>query len=55
MPRLVRARRTVMRVWPLAVEAWRRWDRLPPHEKERHKERIRQVAKQAGERVRRGR
>ena len=32
-----RYRHTVRRVWPIALEAWRRWDRLPPHEKERYK------------------
>ncbi|MFL5781468.1 MAG: hypothetical protein ACJ760_09160 [Thermoleophilaceae bacterium] len=53
--RISLAVRGVKRVTPLVMEAYRRWDRLPPHEKERHKERIRQAAKQASERVRRGR
>ena len=35
--RLGRVRQTARRVWPLALEAWRRWDNLPPHEKERYK------------------
>ena len=32
-----RYRDTARRAWPIALEAWRRWDRLPPHEKERYK------------------
>lgn len=35
--RLERAQRTARRMWPVALEAWRRWDRLPPKEKERYK------------------
>jgi hypothetical protein len=35
--RVGRLRQTARRVWPLALEAWRRWERLPPHEKERYK------------------
>ena len=47
--------RGVRRLTPVVMEAYRRWDRLSPAEKERHKERVRRVAKQAGDRVRRGR
>jgi hypothetical protein len=35
--RIARVRQTARRVWPIALEAWRRWDRLPPNEKERYK------------------
>ena len=35
--RFARVTRTARRMWPLAIEAWRRWDRLPPHEKERYR------------------
>jgi hypothetical protein len=34
-------------MWPLALEAWRRWDRLPPHEKERYKRTASDYAKKA--------
>jgi hypothetical protein len=53
--RISLAVRGVKRVTPVVIEAYRRWDRLTPAEKERHKERVRKVAKQATERVRRGR
>jgi hypothetical protein len=55
MGRISLAVRGVKRLTPVVVEAYRRWDRLTPAEKERHKERVRQVARQATERVRRGR
>ena len=35
--RIAGAKRAVQRAWPVAVEAWRRWDNLPPHQKERYK------------------
>ena len=35
--RFARVSQTARRMWPVAIEAWRRWDRLPPHEKERYK------------------
>ena len=53
--RISLAVRGIKRVAPVAMEAYRRWDKLSPAEKERHKQRVRAVAKQASERVRRGR
>ena len=47
MTRMVRARQTARRVWPLALEAWRRWERLPPHEKERYRKMASDYAKKA--------
>jgi hypothetical protein len=47
MSRMVRARQTARRVWPLALEAWRRWERLPPHEKERYRKMASDYAKKA--------
>ena len=35
--RFGRVRQGAKRAWPVMLEAWRRWDRLPPHEKERYK------------------
>jgi hypothetical protein len=55
MGRVGLAVRGVKRLTPVVMEAYRRWDRLTPAEKERHKERVRRVARQASERVRRGR
>ena len=37
MTPIVRATRIARRAWPIAVELWRRWDRLPPKEKERYR------------------
>ena len=45
--RLARVRQTARRVWPVALEAWRRWERLPPHEKERYKRMASDYAKKA--------
>ena len=53
--RISLAVRGIKRVAPVVAEAYRRWDRLSPAEKERHKQRVRGVAKQASDRVRRGR
>jgi hypothetical protein len=47
--------RGAKRLTPVAMEAYRRWDRLTPAEKERHKERVRQIVQQTRDRVRRGR
>jgi hypothetical protein len=55
MSRMVRARSTARRVWPLALEAWRRWERLPPHEKERYKRMASDYAKKAQSRRKRRR
>ena len=46
--RFGRARHTARRLWPLALEAWRRWDSLSPQEKERYR-------RMASEYARRGR
>jgi hypothetical protein len=46
--RFARVSRGARRAWPVALEAWRRWDNLPPHQKERYK-------KMASEYARRGR
>ena len=53
--RVALAVRGAKRLAPVVMEAYRRWDQLSPAEKERHKERVKRVAKQATERVRRGR
>jgi hypothetical protein len=39
-----RARRTARRLAPLALEAWRRWQALPPEEKERYRGMARRYA-----------
>jgi hypothetical protein len=53
--RAARVRQTARRVWPLALEAWRRWDRLPPHEKERYRRMASDYAKKAQSRRKRRR
>jgi hypothetical protein len=53
--RVALAVRGAKRVAPIVVEAYRRWDRLSPAEKERYKQRVRSAAKSASDRVRRGR
>jgi hypothetical protein len=53
--RATRVRQTARRVWPLALEAWRRWDRLPPHEKERYRRMASEYAKKAQSRRKRRR
>jgi hypothetical protein len=55
MGRISLAVRGVKRVTPLVMEAYRRWDRLSPAEKERYKQRVKTSAKSASDRVRRGR
>jgi hypothetical protein len=45
--RVARVKQTARRVWPVAVEAWRRWDRLPPKEKERYKRMASDYARKA--------
>ena len=37
-----RAAKAARRLAPLALEAWRRWERLPEEEKERYRERVRE-------------
>ena len=44
MTPLGRATRAARRAWPIAVEVWRRWERLPPKEKERYRRAARQYA-----------
>jgi hypothetical protein len=39
-----RAKVVARRAWPLAVELWRRWERLPEKEKERYRKMARQSA-----------
>ena len=51
--RMERVKHTARRVWPLALEAWRRWDRLPPREKERYKRMASDYAGRARSRGRR--
>ena len=53
--RISLAVRGVKRLTPVVMEAYRRWDRLSPAEKERYKERIKTTALSARDRVRRGR
>jgi hypothetical protein len=38
----------VRKLWPIALEGWRRWDQLPEHQKERYR-------KMAADYTRRGR
>lgn len=45
--RLVRVQTVARRAWPVALEAWRRWDRLPPQEKERYRRMASDYAKRA--------
>jgi hypothetical protein len=35
--RLARVRTVGKRAWPVALEAWRRWDNLSPQQKERYR------------------
>jgi hypothetical protein len=53
--RVALAIRGAKRVAPLVLEAYRRWDRLTPAEKERYKQRVRSVVDTTRERVKRGR
>ena len=47
MPGYRRAYRTARRLYPLALEAWRRWDRLSDEEKQRYLRQAREYASQA--------
>jgi hypothetical protein len=47
MPAPRRAASYLRRLWPLALEAWRRWDNLSPQQKESYKRRARGYADQA--------
>jgi hypothetical protein len=41
LPRAVSGAR---RAWPLVLMAWERWQKLPPHEKDRYKRQAREYA-----------
>ena len=43
-----RVSQAARRMWPIALEAWRRWDQLSPQQKERYR-------RMAGDYARRGR
>jgi hypothetical protein len=47
MPGYRRAYKTARRLYPLAIEAYRRWDRLSDEEKERYKQQAMRYSKQA--------
>ena len=47
MPGYRRAYRTARRLYPLALEAWRRWDKLSDAEKDRYKRQAKQYVSQA--------
>jgi hypothetical protein len=47
MPGYRRAYRTARRLYPLMLEAWRRWDRLSDAEKERYKQQAKGYATEA--------
>jgi hypothetical protein len=42
--RVARTRQVVVRAWPVAVGAWKRWDSLSPQEKERYRKMAREYA-----------
>ena len=42
-----RAARAARRLAPIAIEAYRRWERLTPEEKERYRERMRLYGERA--------
>jgi TRAP-type C4-dicarboxylate transport system substrate-binding protein len=42
---LPRAARGIRRAWPIVLMAWERWQKLPPHEKERYKRHAQDYAK----------
>ena len=43
------------RLWPFVLMAWRRWQELPDHEKERYKRQAREYAQRGREYADRGR
>ena len=43
-PQAARMARAARRLYPLALEAWRRWQQLTPEEKERYRRMARQYA-----------
>jgi hypothetical protein len=47
MPGYRRAYRAARRLYPLALEAWRRWDKLSDSEKERYKRQAKRYADEA--------
>jgi hypothetical protein len=54
MPGYRRAVRTARRLYPLLLEAYRRWDRLTPAERERYKKMARQYARRGTDYAKRG-
>jgi hypothetical protein len=48
-----RAVRVAKRIYPLAIAAYRQWDRLSPQEKERYKQQARRYADQSATYARR--
>jgi hypothetical protein len=48
------ATRTARRLWPVALELYRRWERLPPEQKERYRRLARENAQRSGELARTG-
>jgi hypothetical protein len=55
MPSMVYLRtaaRTARRLTPVALEMKRRWDALPPHERERYKRQVRDAVNRAAEAAR---
>ena len=45
--RFGRVSQTARRLWPVVLEAWRRWEQLPPHQKERYRRMAGDAARQA--------
>ncbi|MBA2504982.1 MAG: hypothetical protein H0V29_03445 [Thermoleophilaceae bacterium] len=46
-PAIQRATRTAKRLWPLALEGYRRWQNLPPDQRERYMRQARDAAGRA--------
>jgi hypothetical protein len=53
--RVAAARRLARRMWPVVLEAYRRWDRLSPAEKERYRKRARDYGRRGRRAVERAR
>jgi hypothetical protein len=49
--RISTLRTLARRGWPLALEAYRRWDRMSPEEKERYKSQARRYAQRGREQL----
>jgi hypothetical protein len=48
------AARTARRLWPVAIALYRRWDRLPPEQKERYRRLAQENAQRGGQLARGG-